>query len=97
VRAGTGEAQRAGILLVQRPTWGTGRVSCTRVWCTRVPRAKCGLRPHHVFTLTATLTAAGRPFGGQPVSFTTGHTRLCTPHTSTRGVATCVLTAAQAR
>ena len=37
------------------------------------------------------------PVSGQPVSFSTGHTQLCTPDTSTRGVATCVLTASQAR
>jgi YVTN family beta-propeller protein len=52
--------------------------------------------PHRALTLTATLTADGRPLRGQPVSFAVGHTRLCTPHTSTQGVATCKLTAAQA-
>jgi hypothetical protein len=44
-----------------------------------------------VFTLNATLTVSGRPVSGQPVSFSTGHTQLCTSDTSTRGVATCVL------
>ena len=34
---------------------------------------------------------------GQPVSFSTGHTQLCTRDTSARGVATCVLTASQGR
>jgi len=47
------------------------------------------------FILAATLTASGRPLSGQPVSFSTGPTHLCTPHTGTRGVATCLLTAAQ--
>jgi YVTN family beta-propeller protein len=46
-------------------------------------------------TLTATMTASGRPASGQPVSFSTGKTRLCTRDTSAAGVATCVLTAAQ--
>jgi DNA-binding beta-propeller fold protein YncE len=58
--------------------------------------ARIGLSPHLALTLTATLTASGRPLRGQSVSFSTGHTHLCTPHTGTRGVATCVLTAAQA-
>ncbi|HEX2746188.1 MAG TPA: hypothetical protein VHN16_17550 [Streptosporangiaceae bacterium] len=40
--------------------------------------------PHRTLTLTATLTAGGRPLRGQPVSFTTGPTRLCTRDTSTR-------------
>jgi YVTN family beta-propeller protein len=64
---------------------------------TRAPTAltaSIGPGPHHVFTLTATLTASG-PLSGQPVSFSTGHTQLCTPGTSTRGVATCVLTGPQ--
>jgi hypothetical protein len=65
----------------------------------RTPTAlteRIGLRPHRALTLTATLTAGGRPLRAQPVTFTVGQTLLCTPHTSTRGVATCVLTAAQA-
>src|SRR5450755_371772 len=65
---------------------------------TRAPTAltaSTGLSPQQAFTLTATLTASGRPLSGQPVSFSTGHTHLCTPHTSTRGVATCVLTGPQ--
>ena len=52
--------------------------------------ARIGLSPR--LTLTATLTAAGQPLSGQPVSFSTGPTHLCTRDTSTRGVATCVLT-----
>ena len=67
---------------------------------TRAPTALTAsirLGPHQAITLTATLTASGRPFGGQPVSFSIGHTHLCTSDTSTRGVATCVLTAPQAR
>jgi YVTN family beta-propeller protein len=47
-------------------------------------------------TLTATLAASGRPLSAQPVSFSTGYTPLCTSHTSTLGVATCVLTGPQA-
>jgi YVTN family beta-propeller protein len=65
---------------------------------TRAPTAlTASIRPspHQAITLTATLTASGRPLSGQPVSFSTGHTHLCTPHTSTRGVATCVLTGPQ--
>jgi YVTN family beta-propeller protein len=58
--------------------------------------ARIGLSPRHDLALTATLTAGGGPLSGQPVSFTTGHTHLCTRDTSTRGVATCVLTASQA-
>jgi DNA-binding beta-propeller fold protein YncE len=47
--------------------------------------ARIGLSPPGL-TLTATLTT---------VSFSTGLTHLCTPHSSSLGVATCVLTAAQ--
>src|ERR1019366_9277800 len=57
---------------------------------TRAPTAltaSTGLSPQQAFTLTATLTASGRPLSGQPVSFSTGRTHLCTPHTSPRGVA----------
>jgi large repetitive protein len=53
--------------------------------------------PHQAITVTAALTASGRPLSGQPVSFSTRHTRLCTPDTSSRGVATCLLTPSQAR
>jgi hypothetical protein len=48
-----------------------------------------------LLTLTATLTASGSPVSGQPITFSTGTTPLCTPDTSTKGVATCTLTAAQ--
>jgi hypothetical protein len=48
-----------------------------------------------VLVLTAKLTASGTPVSGQPISFSTGTTPLCTPDTSTKGVATCTLTAAQ--
>jgi hypothetical protein len=47
---------------------------------------------HRKYTLTAKLTASGRPLGGQPVSFSTGHTHLCSSRTSILGVASCVLT-----
>jgi YVTN family beta-propeller protein len=57
--------------------------------------ASIGLSPQLGVTLTATLTSSGRPLGAQPVSFSTGHTHLCTPNTSTRGVTTCVLTGPQ--
>jgi Bacterial Ig-like domain (group 3) len=54
------------------------------------------LSPQQAITVTATLTSSGRPLGGQPVSFGTGPTQLCTPDTSITGVATCVLTGPQA-
>jgi len=53
------------------------------------------LSPQQAITLTATLTSSARPLSGQPVSFSTGPTLLCTPDTSTTGVATCVLTGPQ--
>jgi len=65
---------------------------------TRIPTAlteRIRLNAQQVITLTATLTSSGRPLSGQPVSFSTGPTRLCTPHTSTTGVVTCVLTGPQ--
>ena len=65
---------------------------------TRAPTAltaRIGLSPRLRFILTATLTASGRPLRGQPVSFRTGRIHLCTPHTGTRGVASCVLTGPQ--
>jgi YVTN family beta-propeller protein len=57
--------------------------------------ASIRVSPQQDLVLTATLTAAGLPLSGQSVSFTTGATHLCTVHTSTTGVATCTLTAAQ--
>jgi YVTN family beta-propeller protein len=53
--------------------------------------------PHLKFTLIARLTASGRPLGGQPVSFSTGHTHLCSSRTSILGVASCVLTEPRTR
>jgi len=50
---------------------------------------------HQDLVLTAKLTAAGDPVSGQPISFSTGTTPLCTPDTSADGVATCTLTTAQ--
>jgi DNA-binding beta-propeller fold protein YncE len=66
---------------------------------TRTPTAlteRIRLSPQQAITVTATLTSSGRPVSGQPVSFGTGPTQLCTPDTSTTGVATCVLTGPQA-
>jgi DNA-binding beta-propeller fold protein YncE len=65
---------------------------------TRAPTALTaliGLSPRLAFTLTATLTASGRRLRGQRVSFSTWHTLLCTAHTSTGGVAACMLTGPQ--
>jgi DNA-binding beta-propeller fold protein YncE len=45
-----------------------------------------------VYVANATIAVG---VSGQPVSFSTGNTPLCTPDTSTTGVATCTLTAAQ--
>jgi hypothetical protein len=39
--------------------------------------------------------AAGPQATDEPVSFSTGSTHLCTPDTSTRGIASCALTRAQ--
>ena len=67
---------------------------------TRAPTAltaRIGLSPRLAFALAAALTASGRPLNGKPVSFSTGHTQLCTRDTSARGVATCVLTDSQGR
>jgi hypothetical protein len=50
---------------------------------------------HKELTLTAHLTASGSSVSGQPVSFSTGSTPLCTPVTSTSGVAACTLTPAR--
>jgi len=59
--------------------------------------ASIGLSPRLALILTATLTASDRPLSGQPVSFSIGPTHLCTAHTGTRGVATCLLTSPQTR
>jgi len=58
--------------------------------------ARIHVSPHRIFTLIARLAASGQPVSGQPVSFSTGHTDLCTPDTNTRGMAICVLTVPQA-
>jgi len=65
---------------------------------TRAPTAltaRIGLSPRLGLTFTAILTASGRPLSGQPVSFSIERTHVCTADTSTRGVATCVLTGRQ--
>jgi DNA-binding beta-propeller fold protein YncE len=72
----------------------TGTLTQTVTRAATALTASIGPGPHHAFTLTATLSASG-PLSGQPVSFSTGHTQLCTPDTGTRGVATCVLTGPQ--
>jgi YVTN family beta-propeller protein len=53
--------------------------------------------PHPKFTLIAKLTASGRPLGGQPVTFSTGRTRLCSSRTNSLGVASCVFTEPKTR
>jgi YVTN family beta-propeller protein len=78
----TGYAASAGALtqtVAQAPTALTARFGTS----------------HKDLTLTAKLTASGHPVSGQPVSFSTGTTPLCTPDTSADGEATCTLTAAQ--
>ena len=74
-----------------------GRLTQTVARAPTALSASVRLNPQQTFTLTATLTASGRPLSGQPVSFSTGPTHLCTPHTGTRGVATCLLTGPQTR
>jgi YVTN family beta-propeller protein len=58
--------------------------------------AKAALGAQKAFVLTAKLTASGRALTGQPVSFSTGTSALCTPQTAAGGVATCVLTGPEA-
>ncbi len=53
--------------------------------------------PHQKFTLVAKLTASGRPLGGQPVSFSTGRTHLCSSRTNSLGSASCVVTEPKTR
>jgi YVTN family beta-propeller protein len=74
-----------------------GRLTQTVTRARSTLTARIGLSPRLAFTLAATLTASGRPLSGQPISFSTGHTHRCTRDTSSRGVATCALTASQAR
>ena len=77
------------------PSAGTLTQTVTRAPTALTARTRPG--PHQAITVTAALTACGRPLSGQPVSFSTRHTRLCTPDTSSCGVATCALTPSQAR
>jgi YVTN family beta-propeller protein len=58
--------------------------------------ARIHVSQHRIFTLIARLAASGQPISGQPVSFSTGHTDLCTLDTNTRGMAICVLTVPEA-
>ena len=69
---------------------GTLTQAVTRAPTVLTARTRPG--PHQAITVTAALTASGRPLSGQPVAFSTRHARLCTPDTSSRGVATCALT-----
>jgi len=73
-----------------------GRLTQTVTRAPTALTARIRLSPRLASILTARLTASGRPLGGQPVSFSTGHTVLCTRDTSTRGVAICVLSGPQA-
>jgi YVTN family beta-propeller protein len=75
----------------------TGRLTQTVTRAPTALTASIGISPRLGVTLSATLTTSGRPLSGLPVSFSSGPTHLCTPHTSTRAVATCVLTGPQAR
>jgi YVTN family beta-propeller protein len=74
-----------------------GRLTQTVTRAPTALTASIGISPLVGVTLSATLTTSGRPLSGRPVSFSSGPTHLCTPHTSTRGVATCVLTGPQTR
>jgi YVTN family beta-propeller protein len=53
--------------------------------------------PHPKFTLIARLTVSGRPFGGQPVAFSTVHAHLCSSRTNSLGAASCVITEPKTR
>ena len=55
----------------------------------RAPRLSVGLG-----RVSATLTSAGKPLTGEPVTFTVGKTTLCTAKTNSSGVATCNLSLA---
>jgi YVTN family beta-propeller protein len=71
----------------------TGTLTQTVNRVTTALTVSVGLTPQYgAFILTAKLAASGRPLRGQPVSFSTGATLMCTQKTSTLGVATCVLT-----
>jgi hypothetical protein len=73
----------------------TGTLTQTIAQAPTALTARIRLSPRLAVILTARLTASGRPLSGQPASFSTEHTHLCTPRTSTHGVATCVLTVPQ--
>jgi YVTN family beta-propeller protein len=76
-----------------------GRLTQTVTQAPTTLTARIAPSPLLAFTLalTATLTTSGRPLGGQPVSFSIGNAFLCTQHTTTTGVATCVVTGPQTR
>jgi len=74
-----------------------GRLTQTVARAPTTLTARIDPSPLLAFTLTATLTTSGRPLSGQAVSFSIGHTHLCTQHTTTRGVVICVFTGPQTR
>jgi YVTN family beta-propeller protein len=57
--------------------------------------ARIHVGKHGQYDVIALLTGAGQRVNGEPVSFSTGSTHLCTPVTNARGRANCVLTSAQ--
>ena len=57
--------------------------------------ARIHVGTHGQYDVIAILTGAGQRVSGEPVSFSTGSTHLCTPVTNARGRANCVLTSAQ--
>ena len=57
--------------------------------------ARIHVGTHGQYNVIALLTGAGQRVSGEPVSFSTGSTHLCTPVTNARGRANCVLTSAQ--
>jgi hypothetical protein len=67
-----------------------------------IVRAPTYLRPfstfnwlRETFTVEAGLYSRGTPLAGQPLTFTVGWTRLCTPTTDSHGWASCVLSPSQ--
>ena len=72
-----------------------GRLTQTVTQAPTTLTARIDLSPLLALTLIATLTASGRPLSGQAVSFSIGTAYLCTRHTTTGGVATCVFTGPQ--
>jgi YVTN family beta-propeller protein len=75
----------------------TGRLTQTVAKAPTTLTERINSGPHSRFTLTAKLTASGRPLGGQPVAFSTGKTHLCSSHTNNVGVASCVFTKPKSR